>query len=668
MKFTKGKVKEASNEKMTLSKRLEKTFSATLGRVLLIVAIEAMIISLVLATSMLFRQNRSEGILSTANIDAAMQSKISMVDAIAGGISSGTITDKDDILAYVDEMVLLDDQISAVYSCYDENITIMSGGWQPPDDFVVTERDWYKQAQANPDEVYISDPYVDMQSGGICITLSKATFTDGQMTGVVGMDMYMDDLVSLIEETYVTGTYAFLTTADGIILVHPNEEFVLKDETGVSVEDVNHGRYVKVMEQDGKTGVMIDYDGGIKLATCYTSEITGWRVLSVKSVLVLVLFFVVLVVVYALIYLITKYISIKNTIRRVETLFVPLESISQKVTRIADGDLSIQFDEDKNSIEIENLTDSLNTTIDSLGGYIHQISETVTAISNRDLTAAIDTEFKGSYVKIKDALEDIIRNLNEAFQKIKEESAMVCQYSEQLEQTSENVAESATEQNIAVNSVSDDVEQLTAQTRSITERAMNVRSNADLTNEHLKQSEKEMESLVSAMDSIEKCSKEIYAFADEIANIADQTNLLALNASIEAARAGEAGRGFAVVAGEIGTLAASSAEASDNISKLIKESQEAVLRGKQMVSSTSATMKQGVDDSLESKEQIEQIVENVKKQQSFIEDINEEMKKIASMVETNAASAEENTAISQQLSGCSQNLLEMANSFRLNQT
>ena len=43
-----------------------------------------------------------------------------------------------------------------------------------------------------------------------------------------------------------------------------------------------------------------------------------------------------------------------------------------------------------------------------------------------------------------------------------------------------------------------------------------------------------------------------------------------------------------------------------------------------------------------------------------------DMKKIAEMVESNAASAQENTAISQQLSGCSQNLLDMANSFRLN--
>lgn len=65
-------------------------------------------------------------------------------------------------------------------------------------------------------------------------------------------------------------------------------------------------------------------------------------------------------------------------------------------------------------------------------------------------------------------------------------------------------------------------------------------------------------------------SQEIGEITELIADITEQTNVLALNAAIQAASAGEAGRSFSVVAEEVQRLAERSADATRQISSLVK--------------------------------------------------------------------------------------------------
>ena len=74
----------------------------------------------------------------------------------------------------------------------------------------------------------------------------------------------------------------------------------------------------------------------------------------------------------------------------------------------------------------------------------------------------------------------------------------------------------------------------------------------------------------SAIERLNQSSERIGDVIKVISTIAEQTNLLALNATIEAARAGEAGKGFAVVANEVKELAKQTAQATEEITQMVK--------------------------------------------------------------------------------------------------
>jgi len=99
--------------------------------------------------------------------------------------------------------------------------------------------------------------------------------------------------------------------------------------------------------------------------------------------------------------------------------------------------------------------------------------------------------------------------------------------------------------------------------------------------EQVGRSKKLNQRAVSNVDEIQKqigtlsdTAAGVVEVVDLIGAIAEQTNLLALNATIEAARAGEAGRGFSVVAGEVKTLAAQTASATEDIAARVREIQK----------------------------------------------------------------------------------------------
>ena len=119
--------------------------------------------------------------------------------------------------------------------------------------------------------------------------------------------------------------------------------------------------------------------------------------------------------------------------------------------------------------------------------------------------------------------------------------------------------------------------------------------------------------IVKSTDIINDSVDASLRIIDIIQSIASQTNLLSLNASIEAARAGDAGKGFAVVAEEVGRLAVSSRETSEEIARTLNHMSEII---KVMVDKTVG------------------INENIASQGAAMEEINANIEELSAMSET----------------------------------
>jgi methyl-accepting chemotaxis protein len=237
--------------------------------------------------------------------------------------------------------------------------------------------------------------------------------------------------------------------------------------------------------------------------------------------------------------------------------------------------------------------------------------------------------------------------------------------SEQIASSSQQLSSGATEQASALEETSAALEEIASMTKQNAEHAEEADEYMKDVGVVVEEAVSSMQELIATVSRINQTSSKTAGIIKTVEKIAFQTNLLALNAAVEAARAGEAGSGFAVVADEVRNLALRSAKAAKDTAVLIKENQDNLKAGSDVLGRTNKAFGRVNLGAEKVAGLVNEIAAASREQSQGIDQVTKAAVNMDQVTQQVAANAEESAAAAEELSGQALGMREQV--LRLNQ-
>lgn len=501
------------------------------------------------------------------------------------------------------------------------------------------------------------------------ITGATPILVDGKLVGVINVDVTMDEFnkLDLSSEDYPTMSVD-VVSAEGVVAFNSiDSESIGKnlsetayknaDDFDKTMASMQKGEVFRNSYQ-GKNGKVFSFYYPLAAGEETWQTITTVKASDVYSEV----FFII--VVLLLLALVCLSLCIIVAARVINKNLRPIQAVVRAAEKIEKGELEVSLDSHSDD-ELGHLAETFGATCVWLKDIIREISVVLENMANNNFDVEPSGNYQGDFVKIKDSLENIIRNLNGMVKSVKESSNQVAQGVDSLTDSVSQVSEGAREQANVVVELRSNVKAVLEQVDENTNHVQKVSGIIEEAGQKLTESNGQMENMMKAMEDISESSRQIEKIIQSIEDIASQTNLLSLNASIEAARAGEAGRGFAVVADEIRQLAEESAEAVQNTRNLIGNSLNAVDHGTQIARDTEAMVQQATGKIEGVVADILEIASESREQRNRIAAFEGDVAQITEVVENNSAISQESAATSEELNSQTKRLDDIVMQFHL---